>query len=308
MQDMTHEEILSLVRLMCKIELDIAESSISASDMEEFGEGLARLGNDGFMVLKLAEDSLKGKPFTLTSDNPKTIERCKSLAEYLGKSVDEVTFDGGLTRMIIGAPTISDSFKRFVLNDDGNIIDRLNRVPGVPACNCETCQEPDRTELHQQVHLRSYVLWTLLSVLSEKVDFLCKAEAHSLADMIYCTMCVSRLSWTIGHPAVQSSVEGAGDQSPNALADRTSLSPFLDDVEHLLRDLYSDCDQDLLNDLLESLQVIVDQWERARTASSRNFLERLSRRLNAPESSPSLAPSSTYSAPAADENVDRKTA
>jgi hypothetical protein len=42
MQDMTHEEILSLVRLMCKIELDIAESSISASDMEEFGEGLAR--------------------------------------------------------------------------------------------------------------------------------------------------------------------------------------------------------------------------------------------------------------------------
>jgi len=79
-------------------------------------------------------------------------------------------------------------------------------------------------------------------------------------------------------------------------------------IEHLLQDLYSDCDQDLLEDLRESLQVMVDQWERARTASSRSFLDRLSRRVKAPESSPSLAPSSTYSAPAADENVDGKTA
>jgi hypothetical protein len=230
------------------------------------------------------------------------------LAEYLGKSVDEVTFDDGLTRIIIGAPRNSDSSKRFVLSDDGNVIDRLNRFPGLPACNCETCQGPDRTELHQQVHLRSYVLWMQLSVLSEKVDFLCKAEAHSLADMIYCTMYVSRLDWTIGHLAVQRSVEETDDQSSNALADRISLSPFLDDVEHLLQDLYSDCDQDLLDDLLEPIQVIVDQWERARTASSRNCLERLSRRMKAPESSPSLAPTSTDSAPAADENVDGKTA
>ena len=199
---------------------------------------------------------------------------------------------------------MSDSFKRFVLNDDGNIIDRLNRFPCVPACNCETCQGPDRTELHQQVYLRRCVLRTQLSVLSEKVEFLCEPEAHSLTDIVYWTIYVSKLDWTIGHLAV----EETDDQSPNALADRISLSPFLIDVEHLLQDLYSDCDQDLLNDLLESLQVIVDQWERARTASSRNFLERLSRRLNAPESSPSLAPSSTYSAPAADENVDRKTA
>jgi hypothetical protein len=200
--------------------------------------------------------------------------------------------------------SMSDSFKRFVLNDDGNIIDRLNRFPGVPACNCETCQGPDRTELHQQVYLRRCVLRTQLSVLSEKVEFLCEPEAHSLTDIVYWTIYVSKLDWTIGHLAV----EETDDQSPNARADRMSLSPFLDDVEHLLQDLYNDCDQDLLDDLLESIQVMVCQWERARTASSRNFLERLSRRMKAPESSPSLAPSSTYSAPAADENVDGKTA
>jgi len=145
-------------------------------------------------------------------------------------------------------------------------------------------------------------------VLSEKVEFLCEPEAQSLTDIVYCTIYVSKLDWTIGHLPVHSSVEETDDQSPNALADRISLSPFLDDVEHLLQDLYSDCDQDLLEDLRESLQVMVDQWERARTASSRSFLDRLSRRVKAPESSPSLAPSSTYSAPAADENVDGKTA
>jgi hypothetical protein len=199
---------------------------------------------------------------------------------------------------------MSDSFKRFVLNDDGNIIDRLNRFPCVPACNCETCQGPDRTELHQQVYLRRCVLRTQLSVLSEKVEFLCEPEAHSLTDIVYWTIYVSKLDWTIGHLAV----EETDDQSPNALADRISLSPFLIDVEHLLQDLYSDCDQDLLDDLLESIQVMVCQWERARTASSRSFLDRLSRRLNAPESSPSLAPTTADSARSADENDHCETA
>jgi len=199
---------------------------------------------------------------------------------------------------------MSDSFKRFVLNDDGNIIDRLNRFPCVPVCNCETCQGPDRTELHQQVYLRRCVLRTQLSVLSEKVEFLCEPEAHSLTDIVYWTIYVSKLDWTIGHLAV----EETDDQSPNALADRISLSPFLIDVEHLLQDLYSDCDQDLLDDLLESIQVMVCQWERARTASSRSFLDRLSRRLNAPESSPSLAPTTADSARSADENDHCETA
>jgi len=145
-------------------------------------------------------------------------------------------------------------------------------------------------------------------VLSEKVEFLCEPEAQSLTDIVYCTIYVSKLDWTIGHLPVHSSVEETDDQSPNALADRISLSPFLDDVEHLLQDLYSDCDQDLLDDLLESIQVMVCQWERARTASSRNFLERLSRRMKAPMRSPSLAPATPTSATEADENVDRKTA
>jgi hypothetical protein len=203
---------------------------------------------------------------------------------------------------------MSDSFKRFVLNDDGNIIDRLNRFPCVPACNCETCQGPDRTELHQQVYLRRCVLRTQLSVLSEKVEFLCEPEAHSLTDIVYWTIYVSKLDWTIGHLAAHSSVEETDDQSPNAWADRISLSPFLDDVEHLLQDLYSDCDQDLLDDLLVSIQVIVCQWERARTASSRSFLDRLSRRMKTPESSPSLAPTTADSARSADENDHCETA
>jgi hypothetical protein len=302
MQELTNEEVVTLARLMRKVELASANNPIAASDMEKFEKGLARLNNAGVAMLELAANNLEGKPLAVTSDDQETIERCRSLAEYLGVCVDEVRFDDGLTRIVVGA-----SFKRFVLNDDGNILDILNRFPAVTACNCETCQGPDRTELHQQIYLRRCVFRTRLSVLSEKVEFLCEPEAHSLADIIYWTIYVSKLDWTIGHLAVQSAVKEAGDASPNALADRISLSPFLDDVEHLLRDLYSDCDQDLMDDLLESIQVIVGQWERARTASSRGFLERLSKRVNTLEHSPTLAPT-TPNATAADDNLDPRRA
>jgi hypothetical protein len=180
-----------------------------------------------------------------------------------------------------------DSFKRFVLNDDGNIFDSANRFTPSPACNCEASQGRDRNELHQQIYLRRCVLRTQLSFLSEKVDFLCEPETYSLAQVVYCTIYVSKLDWTIGQVAFQDSIERELDESPDASADRMLLSPFLDEVEHLLRGLYNDCDQDLLDDLLESIQIIVCQWERARTASSRSFFEHLRKRMNAP---PSLAP------------------
>jgi hypothetical protein len=67
-----------------------------------------------------------------------------------------------------------------------------------------------------------------------------------------------------------------------APAEPTTLLPFLDDVECLLRDLYEDCDRDLLGDALEAIRAIAIQWDRARTASSRSFFERLSERVNVP--------------------------
>jgi hypothetical protein len=174
---------------------------------------------------------------------------------------------------------MSDSFKRFVLNDDGNIFDSANRFTPSPVCNCEASQGRDRNEPHQQIYLRRCVLRTQLSFLSEKVDFLCEPETYSLAQVVYWTIYVSKLDWTIGQVAFQNSIERGLDESPDASADRMLLSPFLDEVEHLLRDLYGDCDQVLLDDLLESIQIIVCQWERARTASSRSFFERLSQRV-----------------------------
>src|SRR5258706_1642273 len=179
MQHLTHEEIVSLARLMRKIDLASADNNTSTSDMEDFEKGLARLDNAGSFMLKIAANSLEGKPTSITSGNAKTIERCRSFAEHLGVSVDIVAVDGGITRIVSGAPTslIFDSSKRFVLNDDGNILDTLNRFPSVPACNCESCRGSDRTELHQQVYLRRSVLRTQLSVLSEKVEFLCEPES-----------------------------------------------------------------------------------------------------------------------------------
>jgi hypothetical protein len=180
---------------------------------------------------------------------------------------------------------MSRSISRFVLNDEGNIIDTAHRFPLVPACRCNSCQQLTAVERDNQVYLRRGVLRAQLSSLTEKLEFLHEAEAHALTNVIYWTIYVSQLDWTIGQEGFDSSIENGSieevidQQAPTELP---SLLPFLDDVECLLHDLYEDCDRDLLGDVLEAIRAIAIQWDRARTASSRSFFERLSKRVNVP--------------------------
>jgi hypothetical protein len=80
MQEMTNEETVALAALMHKID---QASSVCPSEMETLKREMARLDNKVAPLL-LARKLLEGKPYRLSSDDPETIERCKSLAEYMG--------------------------------------------------------------------------------------------------------------------------------------------------------------------------------------------------------------------------------
>jgi hypothetical protein len=104
MQYLTNEEIVRLGRLVRKINLAGADNS--ASDLEEVERGLARLDNAGLIMVMLVACNLEGKPFIFSGDNPETKDRCRSFAEYLGISVDEVVVDDRRSRIVFGSRKI----------------------------------------------------------------------------------------------------------------------------------------------------------------------------------------------------------
>ncbi|WP_334403299.1 hypothetical protein [Bradyrhizobium sp. AZCC 2289] len=96
------EEIVSLAALQLRI--DSPGSDRHPLDMEVFKNGLARFNAGDCMMLMVAAKLLAGKPYCVTSDNPETISRCRSLAEHMGASVQEIRADGIITRIILGPP------------------------------------------------------------------------------------------------------------------------------------------------------------------------------------------------------------
>ena len=80
MKNQTNREIVKLAFLM-------NQGSLSPADNEIFTAGLARLDSQGLTALSLAAKLLEGKRYRVTTDNPRTIDRCKSLAEYMGAVV-----------------------------------------------------------------------------------------------------------------------------------------------------------------------------------------------------------------------------
>jgi hypothetical protein len=179
---------------------------------------------------------------------------------------------------------MSESISRFFIDETDNIIDTGGRFPPCPVCQCGCREVNIEDELHNQIYLRRTVLRSQLSLLSDKMESLLEPEAHSIAQVLYWTIFVSRLDWTIGQVPVQKSIADTPDHSEPGLADLSSIMLFLDGVERLLRDLYYDCDQHLIDDTLESIRAIAFQWDRARAARSRGFLARLSQQKAVPVS------------------------
>ena len=77
MPKITNVELVALAALM-------GQANRSPSDSEILKAGLARLDSSWSLPLMLAWKLLDGKSYGVTSDNPRTIDRCKALAEYMG--------------------------------------------------------------------------------------------------------------------------------------------------------------------------------------------------------------------------------
>ena len=77
MPKITNEELVALAALM-------GQANLSPSDSEILKAGVARLDSSWNPPLQLACKLLDGKSFGVISDNPRTIDRCKALAEYMG--------------------------------------------------------------------------------------------------------------------------------------------------------------------------------------------------------------------------------
>jgi hypothetical protein len=105
--NISNEEIVSLAALQRKmIDLESLGDHVSPSDMDVFKKSLDHLSSAvGFVLLMAARNLLEGKPYCITSDNPGTISRCRSLAEHMGASVDEFREVDGLTKIILGPPS-----------------------------------------------------------------------------------------------------------------------------------------------------------------------------------------------------------
>jgi hypothetical protein len=168
--------------------------------------------------------------------------------------------------------SMSEYTPRFVQNHDGFIVDTFNRFSAIPSCECDGHLFAAQSDPEHQVHLRKRVLRVRLVVLGERVESLTYPEAHSLAHVVYWTIQASRVDLTIGQTAKAS---GSDAESPSSHQGLGILEPFFDDVVGMLHDLYSDCDQALLDQVLDEIQAVVLHWNQARTAMARAFFGKL---------------------------------
>ena len=104
MDDITNEEIVSLATL--GIKLCNTSGTPDPSDMETYKKGLTRLFDAGFLsALSAAEKLLEGKPYVITTDNEKTVQRCRSIADYIGASVKQISESSGFFRIRLAPPS-----------------------------------------------------------------------------------------------------------------------------------------------------------------------------------------------------------
>src|SRR5947207_811441 len=85
----TNEEIASLAALQLKIHLASLQDKVFPADVETFKERLNRLTGSELAMLFAASRLLEGRCYSITSDNPETIRRHRSLAKHLRASIEE---------------------------------------------------------------------------------------------------------------------------------------------------------------------------------------------------------------------------
>ena len=99
MSGIGNEELIELASLQRKID----HQPCSEKEIDAFERKLAQLTSHDFIVMTLAVKLLEGNPYSVTTDNPDTVRRCRALADRMGATVEEFR-DGGSISQIIFHP------------------------------------------------------------------------------------------------------------------------------------------------------------------------------------------------------------
>jgi hypothetical protein len=154
--------------------------------------------------------------------------------------------------------------RRFVLNDDGHIVDNLhpeNKAVEPFYMDLETRSACDDELLlrHGVVIRRLYKLETkLLKGNKEKRDN--DLPAGDLWSVLGDLIKASHLNRRDVLISMQHPFKGKLKRKKTELREFTSISLFVDDVERALRDLYGDVDGDDLDDLLRAITLVVVEF------------------------------------------------
>ena len=97
MSEIANQKMVELAALQRKI--DHGQSSTTI-DLHHFQQALADFQDHDFITMSLAVMLLEGKSYSLAGDNPDTVSRCKSLAEHMGASVEEIREGGHLIQIV----------------------------------------------------------------------------------------------------------------------------------------------------------------------------------------------------------------
>jgi hypothetical protein len=84
-----NDEIASLAALQLNIHLASLEDEVCPSDIDAFKERFQRLNSSEIVLLFAASRLLERGGYSITSDNPETIRRHRSLAKSMGASIAE---------------------------------------------------------------------------------------------------------------------------------------------------------------------------------------------------------------------------
>jgi hypothetical protein len=85
---------------MAALQLKIDRGHPSTTDLHRFERGLAGLSGGDLIVMNLAVKLLEGKNYIVTTDNAETVKRCRSLADHMGASAEQIFEGSALTKIV----------------------------------------------------------------------------------------------------------------------------------------------------------------------------------------------------------------
>jgi hypothetical protein len=98
-REISDDEIIELAALQRRVDqLSLPE------DIAKFEHALSQLSRQDVPILMLACKLSERKPYSVTSDNPESIRRCRLFAQHVGASVQSVQESEGTTAIVFTPP------------------------------------------------------------------------------------------------------------------------------------------------------------------------------------------------------------